>query len=781
MRHIVLLLITLISIPLIAQDLTQTIKGTVLDKQGEYPLFGVNVLLLGSDEFVGTTTDLDGNFKLENVPIGRQALKLTYIGYQEAVLSNILVNSAKEVVLNITMEESVSELSEVVVSAKKDKHKSVNELASVSARTISIEEMSRFSGSTQDPARMAQSYAGVSGASDDRNDIIVRGNSPTGVLWRMEGIDIPSPNHFAALGTTGGPVGMLNINNLQNSDFLSSAFPAEYGNATAAVFDLKLRNGNTEKYEFLGQIGFNGFEVGLEGPISIGRNASVLANYRYSTLGVFHALGIQFGTGFAVPQYQDLTFKVNVPTEKAGRFTLWGLGGLSYIEFNADEVGEDNFFSDDSQNTRFASNTGVVSLSHLYFFNQNTSSNFTLAASGTQTLGKVEQLNDENVFEHVFGQDYRQIRYTANWKFNQKINAKNRLTAGVIYELHNINAVDSARQNNGTFIPDIDFDGNTSLIQAYTQWQHRFSDKLKLNVGLHGQYLTLNDAKSLEPRLGLEFEPNKRNTFSVGGGLHSQMQPVLIYFLEDEDASGNLSNQNLGFTRSTHAVAGWNHLLNENMRIKVEAYHQYLYDIAVDSFSSSFSMLNTGADFGFPDRLNLVNEGTGYNYGIELTLEKFFSQNYYFLFTTSLFDSKYKGSDGVSRNTLFNSNYVINALAGKEFAFNDKFSLTLDTKVTYSGGRRYTPIDLDESIVQGKEVLLRDETFEVQYDPYFRTDFKIGFRHNTKKFTQTFSIDLQNVTNNDNIFIQGFDPKDNQIETTYQRGFFPDVRYQILF
>ena len=373
------------------------------------------------------------------------------------------------------------------------------------------------------------------------------------------------------------------------------------------------------------------------------------------------------------------------------------------------------------------------------------------------------------------------MRYTANWKFNQKINAKNRLTAGVIYELHDINAVDSVRQENGLFIPDVDFQGKASLIQAYTQWQHRFTDKLKLNVGIHGQYLTLTDSKSLEPRLGLEFEPNKRNTFSIGGGLHSQMQPVLIYFLEEEDASGNLSNQNLDFIRSTHAVVSWNHLLNENMRLKVEAYHQYLYNVAVDSFASSFSMLNTGADFGFPDRLNLVNEGTGYNYGLEVTFEKFFSQNYYFLLTTSLFDSKYKGSDGVERNTLFNSNYVINTLVGKEFAFNDKFSLTLDTKVTYSGGRRYTPINLDQSIAQSQEILMQDQTFEAQYAPYFRTDFKIGFRHNTKKFTQTFSVDLQNVTNNDNVFIQGFDPKDKQIKTTYQRGFFPDVRYQILF
>lgn len=768
---------------LLAQDnsLLQTIKGTVIDKQAQYPLFGVNIILLESEEFVGTTTNIDGHFKLENIPIGRQSIKLSYIGYDDVVLSNILVSSAKEVDLNVAMEENVSALEEVVVKASKDKHQAINELATVSARTISIEEMSRFSGSTQDPARMAQSYAGVSGASDDRNDIIVRGNSPTGVLWRMEGVDIPSPNHFAALGTTGGPIGMLNINNLKNSDFLSSAFPAEYGNATSAVFDLKLRNGNIDKHEFLGQVGLNGFELGAEGPLSVGKNASFLANYRYSTLGVLHAMGIQFGTGFAVPQYQDLTFKVNLPTEKSGIFSLWGLGGMSYIEFKADENGEDNLFNDDTENSRFESNTGVVGLSHLYFFNAQTFSKLTLSASGTQSKGHVEFLQEDGTFEHVFGQDYRQMRYTLNWKFNKKINTKNRFTAGAIYELHDIQAEDSVRIEDDSFIPDVNFDGNTDLIQMYAQWQHRFNDKLTLNSGIHAQYLTLNDSKSLEPRIGLKYEPTKRHTFSVGGGLHSQMQPVLIYFLEDEVPSNTLSNESLDFVRSTHAVVSWDYLLNPNMRIKLEGYHQYLYNVAVDSFASSFSMLNTGADFGFPDRLNLVNEGTGSNYGIELTLEKFFSQQYYFLFTTSLFNSQYKGSDGVLRNTLFNSNYVFNLLGGKEFKLSDKFSLTLDSKITYSGGRRYTPIDVNASIQAGDEILVEGEAFTNQYDSYFRTDLKIGFRHNAEKFSQTFSIDLQNVTNQKNIFIQEFNEKSGTIETTYQRGFFPDVRYQILF
>jgi len=762
-----------------AQQFTQTLKGTVIDKSAQYPLIGVNVVLLNKGTLMATTTDIDGNFKLEKVPVGRQALKCSYIGYEEVVLANILVNSAKEAVLNIEMEEKVSELGEVVVTAEKSKDKAINEMASVSARTISIEEMSRFSGSIQDPARMAQNYAGVAGASDDRNDIIVRGNSPTGVLWRLEGVDIPSPNHFSALGTTGGPVGMLNANNLKNSDFLSSAFPAEYGNALSSVFDLKLRTGNTEQFEFLGQIGFNGFELGTEGPLSIGKNASFMANYRYSTLGVFQTLGINFGTGAAVPEYQDLTFKINIPTEKAGRFSLWGLVGLSYIEFLAEDNGGDNLFNEDNENSRFESNTGTIGLSHLYFFNNNTYSKLNIAASAAQVIGDVEMINEDGSVIPFNAQDNSQVKYNINWKFNKKFNAKNRLTFGLQQELFDINVQDSV------FLDDkwrilLDFGGTAALSQVFVQYQNRINDKLKLNLGLHGQYFNLSNTFAIEPRLGLQWEANDLNTFSLGAGMHSQLQPIVIYFIEDEE-TGKTTNDNLDFTKSIHLATGWDRQLNENMRIKIEAYYQYLYSVPVDEKPSHFSMLNTGADFGFPTRSNLVNEGTGENYGLELTIEKFFSNNYYFLITGSVFESNYTGSDEVRRNTLFNTNYVTNLLAGKEFKLSDKFAITVDAKVTYAGGRRYTPILLEESIAAKETVRDDNKVFEERYKDYFRPDLKIGFRQNAKKISQTFYVDMQNFIGSQNIFVQDFKASTNSIATTYQRGFFPNVLYQILF
>lgn len=675
-------------------------------------------------------------------------------------------------------------MSEVVVSGKADRMKAQNDMATLSARSMTMEEVTRYSGSFGDIARMAQNFAGVSGASDERNDIIVRGNSPSAVLWRLEGVDIPSPNHWSTLGSTGGPISMLNTNSMRSSDFLSGAFPAEYGNAVGAAFDLKLRNGNPDKYEFLGQIAFNGFEGGIEGPLGIGKKSSFIANYRYSTLAVINALGVDFGTGTAVPQYQDLTFKINIPTEKAGRFSLWGLGGISDILFEA-TPDEENLFSEDDETLRAAAKTGILGFSHVYFFNERTSSNLTLSYSATESLVTRDEILDENSenFKRSFSSKNYQGKLGINWTLNTKLNAKNRVKAGLMYDNYDINVKDSVLIQNSFWFAEVDFQGMAALYRAFGQWQHKFNNKLTMNAGLHAVYFGLNESNSVEPRLGFSYEASNRTTLAIGYGRHSQLQPLPVYFSRVNDATvaENLANRRLDLIKSDHYVASVDYLLTPKMRVKVEAYFQDLKDIAVDPDDPVFSMINFGADFGFPNRSGLTNEGSGTNYGLELTLEKFLEKGFYYLLTASVFDSKYKSIDGNSRDTYYNSNYVFNVLAGKEFPLNDKFSITLDTKFTYAGGRRYTPIDLVKSIESGAEVRDDSRAFEAQYAPYLKPDLKIGFRHNARKFTQTFSVDLQNFIGRRNEFANQYDDNRQSIKTTYQRGFFPDVRYQILF
>ena len=776
-KYFLTLILLLITLTYFTQQTTSVIRGTVIDKVSQATLIGVNVILVGSDPIIGTTTDINGDYRLENVPTGRQTIRVSFLGYEMREIPNLLVLSAKELNMDISLSEKYTELGEFVVRGESDKRESINKMNTVSSRTLSIEEATRFSGSLQDPARMSQNYAGVSGSSDDRNDIIIRGNSPTGVLWRLEGIDIPSPNHFSTLGTTGGPISMLNVNNLKNSEFMTGAWSAEYGNALSGVFDLQLRDGNNDSYEHLFQVGANGFEIGSEGPFKKGKRASYMFNYRYSTLGVFQKLGIDLGTGASIPEYQDLTFKINVPTKKAGIFSLFGVGGFSNIDFAID-TSETNLFSDETQESKFISQTGVVGVSHKYFFNNTMFSKLVVVASGTKSAGKVDStgFNTEE-FTKLARFDRRLATYSAHFKLNKKISVRNSWNAGVITKLYAINFVDSSKYLN-EFNENTNFKGSVSLSQMYFTWRHNFSEKLVVNFGVQGQYFGLSNSVSLEPRIGLRYDLSKKSKLTYGFGMHSQLQPIVVYFIKD----GNTTpNENLDFSRSIHNVVGYEINTGANSRLKAEVYYQYVYNVPVDTFSSSFSMLNEGANFTLPNKTGLVNEGTGFNYGIELTFEKFLSQGYYYLVTASLFDSKYKGADGVVRNTAFNNTYVLNALGGKEFLIKKNLSLTFDTKITVAGGKSYTPIDLAASQAQFKEVRSEDVAFSQNYQPYFRLDFKVGFRWNSKKVTQEFMIDIQNVTNQKNIFIQGYKVSEQVIKTNYQRGFFPVALYRLYF
>lgn len=784
LQTILVALACLLTASAIGQDITSSIRGTVTDRESQAPLPLVAVVLIGSDPVVATTTDFEGRFRLEGVPVGRQSLQIELLGYAPVTLPNLLVVSAKELEVNVQMEETVLEMGSAEITAEEDKREAANEMAVISSRVISTEEMTRFSGSLLDPARMAQNYAGISGANDQRNDIIIRGNSPTGVLWRMEGIDIPSPNHFATLGTTGGPVGMLNINNLENSDFLTGAWSADYGNALSGVFDLKLRTGNRNETEFLGQIGFNGFELGAEGPFKKGGRASYLANYRYSTLGVFDALGIDLGTGSAIPEYQDLTFKLDFPTEKAGRFSLWGLGGMSFIAFDPPEDGDDNenLFTADDEQSRFESNTGVIGASHTYFYNDQTFSKVVLAASGVQTAGTIDEVQDDGSLIRDTEFDRTQVRYSVHGKINRKFNKKTSANIGVIAEVFDIDFLDSVRNDMGVYFQRQRFQGTAPLVQAYVQAKHKFNERLTLIAGLHSQHFTRNGSNALEPRAALRFAANENSTFTLGSGLHSQTQPIVTYFITPAGEDPNIyPNEDLGFSRSWQNVLGYERNIGRNGRIKVETYFQYLFDVPVDTFSSTFSMLNEGADFVFPTRTGLVQEGTGQNYGLEITLERFFTDGWYVLLTNSLFESTYKGSDGISRSTAFNTNYVFNFLAGKEWILSDKLTLTLDGKVTLAGGRPVTPIDLETSQLVGAEVRDDSRAFEERLDDFMRFDLKLGMRWNGTKYSQEFFVDLQNLTNRDNVFLQGYNPDTGQVNTSYQRGFFPNVFYRIYF
>ncbi|MDJ1493350.1 TonB-dependent receptor [Cytophagaceae bacterium DM2B3-1] len=774
---------------LLAQQSTQTIRGKITDAASKMPIVGAAIMVLGTNPPIGTSSDADGSFRLSNVKVGRASLKITFVGYEDLFLADVIVNAGKETILDLSMTESLHTLNEVTVTYKRSEDNRVtnNEMVTLSSRPFNPSETLKYAGSLGDPSRMAANFAGVSGANDARNDIIVRGNSPSSVLWRLDGVNIPNPNHFSSLGTTGGPVSMLNANLLAKSDFMSGAFPAEYANALGSVFDLRLRKGNDEKNEFLLQSGFNGLEVGAEGPYSKKSKASYLINYRYSAVALMSSLGFEIA---GTPYYQDFTFKTDIPVGKRGTLTAWTIGGKSHINFWGKDVDtEGDAYGDENENTRVKFSTGIGAISYEHRFSDRTYGKLTVSGSRTTQNyeGDTVIYNGENSKDilqeiHTNTASFTNEKLSANAYLSHKLSARDKISEGIIADLSQFNL------QNKELYPEtkqlVGNKGNTLLFQGYAQWKHRFNEKLSMNTGASVLHYQLNNKTAVEPRIGFNYALTPGSSLNIAYGLHSNLQPILVYFYQTKQTDGSYTqtNKNLDFTRSHHFVLGYERNLTQNLHLKVEAYYQSLYDVPVEQRPSYYSILTEGANFNPISVDSLLNKGTGRNYGLEVTLEKYFSKNYYFLVTGSFFDSKYKGSDGIERNSPFNSKYVVNLLAGKEFHIGKKDNvLSINWKLTTTGGRYIQVIDMARSVVMNTTIFDDSQAYTKQQSAYFRTDLKIGYKMNRKHSTHELAIDLQNITNNQNIFQQAYNPRTNRIGTAYQQGFLPIPYYKLTF
>jgi hypothetical protein len=792
----------LLCLPVFAQSLTQTIRGRVVDAELKFPLPGASVMLVAGDAVVnGSTTDPQGEYRLDNVPVGRHAVRVTFLGYKEAVLNNIIVTSAKEVILNVELQASALNLEGVEITATRTGQVQ-NEMATVSARAFTIDETDRYAGSRGDPARMASNFAGVQGADDSRNDIVIRGNSPQGVLWQVEGINIPNPNHFAIPGTGGGPVSILNNKVLANSDFYTGAFPAEFGNSIAGVFDLRMRNGNNQKHEFSGQLGFLGTELFAEGPLSRASGSSYLVSYRYSTLSLFTGLGINIGTS-AVPKYQDGAFRLNFPLRGGGNVALFGVGGMSDIDIliSKQDPFKTNIYGENDRDQYFGSKMGFTGITYTRPISQKAVVKATLAASTEIQDAYHEYIERQEGSQAIAGMvpmlryTFSQQKYSGILSYTNRINPRNTVQAGLNSDLYAFDFQDSVRNiTRGPLYLQwrTRWEARESalLLQPYVQWKHRFTDFISLTAGLHSQYFSLNNSLSLvEPRLGFSWSMANRQTLSAGIGVHSQLQPTYLYFYGKERRNGRLvpHNKDMGFTRSNHYVLSYEKILGQNIRLKAETYYQHLYDIPIEVQPSSFSLVNTGAGFSrfMPDEL--TNAGIGRNYGVELTLEKFFSRGYFFLLTGSLFESKFRGSDGVWRDTDFNGNYAFNGLFTREVKVRRNHTFSAGAKVTAAGGRRYGPVDLEASEWE-KEVVFVDATRNsLQFRDYFRTDLRVNYRVNRSRVTHELAIDFINLFNTKNILKLTYAPPviPNEevipVREEYQLGFLPIFYYKIDF
>lgn len=759
-----------------AQELTQTIRGKVIDKESHMPLVGATIVQLDSDVPKGVTADVNGKFTLGDISIGRHSFQVNFIGYEPYIINELLISSGKETILNIELTESVTKLEEVVIKGNDRKDQPLNGMASVSARVFSVEEAKRYAGGFDDPTRLASAFAGVAAPEIESNGISVRGNSPSMVQYRMEGVEIENANHFEGGDLLGGGfVSIFNSNLLSNSDFMTGAFPAQYGNALSAAFDMKLRNGNSEKHEHAFQFGVMGIDLASEGPISRKNNSSYNINYRYSTFGLVESF---LPEDEGMPIYQDLCFKVNLPSKNAGTFGIWGAAGIDNFNMKASDEPSDWNMEDKRMqiSSDFAPFMGGVT--HNYILKSHAYINSTVALSANSRLETAEWMHDDLQLYDLGKMEANYLNITAATFINKKFSARHTNRTGVNYKILNFKYDEWASNERLEPMEHVtEADGNSTLIQAYSQSKITFTDKLVMNAGLHYQVLSLNNKWSLEPRLGFRYKMLPKLSLSAAYGYHSRTQMLNHYFVKD---GTDYPNKELDFTRAHHFVLGIDYNVSKNTRIKIEPYYQMLTEIPVIE-NSSFAIINLQNSHAFKDVM--INDGTGTNMGIELTLERFLDRGFYYLLTASVFDSKFVGGDGVERNTAFNSNYVANALAGKEWALgNSKTSmLGVNARLYMIGGKRQSPVDHEASIE--KQEVVYDETrlFEDRAPATSRLDLTLSLTRNKPKYTSTLSVQMLNVLGTVISYNQDFDFIQNKVVETKGNSSLPNISYRIEF
>ena len=781
-------------------QINQTVRGQVIDVASGEPMIGVTVTVENGTT-LATVSDADGNFIINNVPVGRHSVRATYIGYEPVLLKEQLVSSGKELVLTLRMRESISELGEVVIKPRVNKQQPLNEMAQVGARMFSVEEATRYAGGMADPARTASMFAGVA-TGGATNGISIHGNSPQMLQWRVEGVEVPNPNHFAEITEAGGGVfTSLNGTVLANSDFLTGAMPAEFGNALSGAFDMKMRVGNNTKYEHAVQVGTLGVDFASEGPLGRNTKASYLVNYRYSFLEIakkLHAINMEKET----LDYQDLSFKLNMPTQKAGTFAVWFTGLIDCYENEVPDVSDWETLWDMNDSWSRQSNC-AVGLTHNYRFRSGGTLHSSIAYTGAyRKLGvndyEMQQVGDGasgiakmNMMPEMDGRN-SQWNVIISTQHQHKFSSRYTMQNGFEHQHLDFHTwMDYIHETGGPLYRVYDSEGNTGLTRLYTNHKLALSRRLSTVAGVNVMWFNLNNQWLVEPRVSVQYKTSPSSTLSLAYALNSRKETTDTYFVLMD---GKYPNKDLGLTRSHHISASFAQRLGENAMLKIEPYWQWLFDVPVERrrvgdgtsgmMGSTYSILNHRKFF--QDHA-LVNEGAGRNYGIDLTLERYLKDGLYGMLTATLFKSEYRDAQGQWHHSRHDRRYITNILGGKEWMVGKakKNVFGINGRLTMMGGDRYTPIlegiTFEDVIKRPDKSIPEDEGM----DPFTKQKgmnvgyaFSVKYTINKRRTAHHFILEyLQMKT------FQGqtFDLRTHEIVDKFTSLTFPNIAYRVEF
>ena len=787
-KIVTLILIGLVNFG-IAQTSTQSIRGKVIDYVSGEALIGATVSIEGSEPLIGTITDLDGKYELQNIPVGRHILNISFLGYKKVRIPEILLTSAKPFLLDVELEEDKVSLGEIVISARQGKE-AYNTMASVSARSFTIEESSRFAGGLSDPSRVAYNFAGVTFSAPQDNGVVIRGNSPSNVLWRVNGLDVSGAAHFGGGNMAGaGLISIYSANILKGSDFFTGAFPAEYANATAGVFDINFRKGNAEEHQHIVQLGVLGIDLTSEGPISKDNESSYLVNYRHGFIGYYGALA-----GGTAPYYQDLSFNLNFPTKHVGEFSFWGMGGLSRIDSPIRdyqiEFEEDNSISkikfreyeSDYLDNQIDFGMGAIGLNHKISLGKTSFLHSTLGYT-TNLYDNESQFFEEDADTLNTGTYHPHLRQrNVEHKVEMASSLYSKLGSRITNETGfraNVLSVESysfdVESPMSPLQQNYTLDGNTNSIHAFTQFKINLSSDLDINIGLSSSNFGRSDEITFEPRIGLQWQYLPFANLGLAFGRHSKFEELKTYFYRNPE---NDAVNDLKLSKSDHYVASLGFNLTKNLSLTVEGYYQSLFDIpTVEGTSFSFANYTQLWEVEGP----ITNNGTATNTGLDLTLEHVMSKGFYFLLSGSVFDSRYTDAQGVERNTLLNRNWISSLAVGKEFVIKGTNLLGFNVNATYMGGGRLSPFFEEESILAREVQYNEDQLFELQGDPELWLNAGITYKINKASSTSTWGLDFQNALLTEQMAGYQYNFREDRIDEEKVFFILPNLYYKLEF
>lgn len=752
---------------------TQTIRGVVLDSKTHLPVEFASVALSGM--VTGSSTDSLGRFRIDNIPVGRYNVKASFVGYNSNIITEVLVTSSKEVYLEIPLTENALLLSEVVIRPDVNKRVALNPMALTGGRMISMEEAGRFANGFDDPARLVSAFAGVAG-DPGSNGIAIRGNSPAFTQWRLEGVEIPNPTHFADITELGGGLfSGLSSSVMGNSDFYNGAFPAEYSNALSGVFDMQMRTSNNQNYEHSAQVGLMGIDVASEGPISKKRGSSYIVNYRYSLIDL-----AEENTDL---KYQDLSFKFNFPTPQAGTFSFWGLALIDKYKYTKKEDMSDWETQSDRMDGDVDMEKLVGGLSHKIGVNGKAYLQSVLAVTYASNKGYADQFINQEQSVPIMDMMNRKWDISLNSYINTRFSDRHVNRSGItitqlMYDLDYRISPDFGLNKPAERISK--GDGESTMFSTYSSSIIDLSRTLSMNLGVTGQYFRLNDNWTIEPRVSLKWQMKPHHSLAAAYGFHSRRENLDYYFVTRQENNGKkLTNKYLDFAKSHHFGLSYNWAISPSVNLKIEPYYQRLFNVPVEE-GTSFSTINH-IDF-YIDRI-LVNEGSGKNYGIDITLEQYMKKGFYYMFTGSIYRSRYKGGDGLWRNTRLDRNFIFNALAGKEWMVgkHKQNMFSFNVRLFAHGGDRYSPIDMEETIRVRDITYDETRAYSEKFDPAVNGDVSVSYKINKKKISHEFSLKALNIGGYTGAHYYEFNEKTNSAEKKKSIGTLFNAAYKIQF